>query len=1315
VKTQTKSIIEIKREIRDSTGFVTTLPLNEEVVNISDAILEGSLKGISVLNERIKSHYQQAVRWLLLQIRNHTILMEFINDSDLASILVTEFRSYIRCSEMGSGIIQEVDINDLKGLLLRFLVEIEKIFNRYLVDVFVYGTLMSNESRHYLIESNEFLEEDAIENSSLFDLGEYPMLVSPGNDTVFGECYRIPLKTLQLLDKIEGHPYYYQRSWCYLKSKRRAIVYQASQKITLDAPLIPDGRWSFSHEQAFPTTSHQSRELSLTEMISRQEDLDHLPLSLSQQYLWYKTKSESDCNVAAAYQIVGCLNLSVLDQSLRQVISRHSILRATFPGINGKPVQVVSLDTTLGLSVVDLQDFPVLGKQTHIDDVITKHFKKSFNIELDPLLCVKILLVSPNEYILSLTMHRLIADEWSLNIFVQEILFCYEEVVNERTISSQAATHQYTDFSRLQTQRLQGGVLECQLEYWKHQLDKSLTGLDIPSEQARLLPPDQNGQYEKQYLKISEESTRELKLLSEREGLTLFVILLSVLKLLLHRYTQSEDILVASSITNRNETQNQKIIGPLSNIFPIRTQFKDGMSFKELSTNVDQKISDISSKKDIPFDYLLDLLSFPHDNHAQHPLLQVKFTLNSQPQLYLKSQGLIISPLPVESVVNTAFALALSVEESDQELLISWEYNTGIYDIGTVERMMGHFQTLSNSVVSDIDRSITTLPLLTLAEQHQLLKTWNPAQPEYARDVCLHRLIEDQVKKSAGAVAVRFEGEELTYLELNQRANQLAHYLHTLGVTPETPVALCMEMSLDLAVAILGLLKAGGVYVPIEPTYPVDRISFILDDTKVSILLTQEKLVSNLGNFDTKVVCIDSICQVIDQESIENPVTGVTGENLAYILYTSGSTGEPKGVQLSHAVCCSRELWQQKTFNLTHSDRILMKSAWSSREFLWPLIVGAQVIMARSGGYQDTQYLAKLISEQQITIVSLVPSVLKFLLEEPNIETFTSLRHIISTGESISIDLQEECLNRLPAQLHNIYGLNEANYSTHWLCHREHQQQGKVPIGYPTDMQIYLLDRHLQMVPIGVAGEIHISGFGLAKGYFNRPNLNAERFIPNFLSTDTNSRLFKTGDLACYRSDGTIEYLGRLDYQVNIRGLRIELGEIEFVLRQHSAVQEAVVIEREDIPGEKSLTGYIVLNQDLHFPVNELRDHLKQKLPDYMIPAVFIQLDVLPMTPNGKISRLALPKPSRKHLNVDKPFVAPTSRIEKQIANLWDSVLKVDRISIHDTFFELGGYSLLAARIISHLHRIFGVELSLQTFIENPTIAELSIILSESI
>ncbi|AFZ28263.1 amino acid adenylation enzyme/thioester reductase family protein (plasmid) [Cylindrospermum stagnale PCC 7417] len=1316
--TKTKSTAEIKRQIQDSNFTTTSLSPNQretkEVDASVDTILESSFGSILSSDASVKSHYQQAVKWLLLQIRYHTILMEFVDKSDLCEILAVAFRRYKHhYSRIEIGLVQEVDTKDLQGLLLSALAEVEKIFNRHLVEVFVYGTLMSNESRHYLIESTEFLGEDAIENADLFDLGAYPMLVLHGNNTVFGECYRISLKTLQLLDKVEGHPHYYQRCWCYLKSERRAIVYKGSQAMTLNSQCIPDGRWSFSRKQAISTTLSQTKESLLAEVFSLEGNLDELPLSLAQQYLWYKTQSEPDnsvYNVAASYKIVGCLDLSVLDQSLREVIRRHSILRTTFPTVNGKPVQIVSLDPTFTLSVMDLQDVPEVDRVSHIDDVLTEQVRQSFNIERDPLLCMKLLLVDEEEHILLLTMHRLIADEWSLNLFVQEMVLLYEALMAGTTLLLPEVTHQYTDFSRQQRQYLQGDVLEEQLKYWKHQLHSNLTALDLPTEQPKSLPQACS---KKQHSKLSKELISSLKLLAEQEKVTLFTILLTVLKILLYRYTQSTDIIVGSYIANRNQAQTKELVGPLANTLFIRTQLKDGLSFRELLTHVDQVVLDASNNQDIPFDYVLDVLQLQHNND-QSSLLQVKFTLRGEPKLAIGSQELILSTLEIKDV-NEGFALALLIEEVEQELLASWEYSTSLFDADTVGRMIGHFQTLLSGIVANPEQSISTLPLLTSEEQNQLLVSWNPEQPEYSKNICLHELIEAQVEKSPTAVAIRFEGEQLTYLELNQRANQLAHHLQTLGVTSETPVGLCMEMSLYLAVAILGLFKAGGVYVPLEPTYPVDRIAFVLEDTQLPILLTQEKFLERLPKLEMQVVCLDTIWEALAQKSIENPVSGVTGENIAYILYTSGSTGKPKGVQLSHSVCCSRELWEQKTFKLTESDRVLMKSSWSSREFFWPLIVGAQVIMARSGGYQDSKYLAKLISEQGVTVISLVPSVLKLLLEEPKIETCTSLRHVISTGEALPNDLQEEFLNRLPAQLHNVYGLNEANYSTHWTYKRENQQQGKVPIGYPTDMQIYLLDPHLQLVPIGVPGEIHISGFGLAQGYFNRPNLNAERFIPNFLSTNTSSRLFKTGDLARYRSDGVIEYLGRIDYQVNIRGLRVELGEIEFVLKHHSAVREAVVIQREDTPGDKSLVGYVVLNKDHHASVNELRHHLKQKLPDYMIPAVFVYLDALPMTPNGKVARLALPVPSRKRSKADKTFVAPTNSVERQIADIWASVLKVDQISIHDDFFELGGYSLLATRVIARLHKIFGVELSLQGFTEKPTIAELSIALKESV
>lgn len=596
-----------------------------------------------------------------------------------------------------------------------------------------------------------------------------------------------------------------------------------------------------------------------------------------------------------------------------------------------------------------------------------------------------------------------------------------------------------------------------------------------------------------------------------------------------------------------------------------------------------------------------------------------------------------------------------------------------------------------------------------------MLQAWNQTQADYPENICVHQLFEAQVEKTPDAVAVIFEQEQLTYRQLNQRANQLAHHLKTLGVRPDVLVGVYLERSLEMVVALLGILKAGGAYVPLDPAAPPDRHAFILEDTQVLITLTQAQLAERLPQ-QTPVLCLDTHWEQIAQQSQENPSCEATANHLIYVIYTSGSTGQPKGVMITHAGICNQLHWRQATFPLTATDQVLQTisvsfdpSVW---QICWPLTVGAQLVLPCPGGHRDSAYLVKVIAQQQITVIALVPSMLRVLMEEPGVEHCRCLRYVFCGGEALSADLQARFFERLNLEqvLHNVYGPTEASIdATFWVCQRQ-TNFPVAPIGRPiANTQVYILDANLQPVAIGEPGELHIGGVGLARGYLNRPALTAEKFITHPYSSQPNARLYKTGDLARYLPDGNIEFLGRIDHQVKLRGFRIELEEIEVTLNQFPGVQQSVVLAREDVPGDKRLVAYVVAS-GAQLPVNELRRALKQKLPDYMVPAAFVMLDELPLNPNGKINRSALPAPQP-----DRPelaaFVAPQDPIEQELAQIWQQVLNLQSIGVTDHFFDLGGSSLLAAQLLSQIEAKFNQRLALATLLQAPTIQQLAEVL----
>ncbi|MEA2176285.1 MAG: hypothetical protein QOD00_3877, partial [Blastocatellia bacterium] len=619
------------------------------------------------------------------------------------------------------------------------------------------------------------------------------------------------------------------------------------------------------------------------------------------------------------------------------------------------------------------------------------------------------------------------------------------------------------------------------------------------------------------------------------------------------------------------------------------------------------------------------------------------------------------------------------------------------------------------AIVSDFDQPINTLPLLSATERQQLLIEWNHTSKEYPQDICLHQLFEAQVERTPDATALIFEDQELSYQELNERANQLAHYLQEMGVGAEVLVGICMERSVEMVVSLLSILKAGGAYVPMDPQYPLERLSLMIEDAGGPVLLTQEHLLDRLPPSESKVVCVDSDWNVILQQRADNLQERLRPENLAYVIYTSGSTGKPKGVMISHDAICNRLFWMQEAYQLSASDRVLQKTPYtfdvSVWEFFWPLLNGAQLVVARPGGHQDSAYLVRLIIERQITVLHFVPSMLQAMLEEPAFEKCDSLREVICSGEALPYNLQERVFERLKTtSLRNLYGPTEAAVDvTHWTCERASQERG-VPIGRPiANIHIHILDEHLEPVAIGVPGHLHIGGVGLARGYFHQPHLTAEKFIPDPHSSIHGARLYRTGDLARYLPDGAIEFMGRLDHQIKLRGNRIEAGEVEAALVQHSGVREAVVVVREDTPGDKRLVAYVVCNREQGTSTDELRVHLKRLLPEYMIPSAYVALDELPLTANGKLDRQSLPAPDTSRPAVASELVQPRNSLEEALALLWAKTLGVAQVGVFDNFFELGGHSVLATQLITRLQEVFPTDLPLLTlFFQDPTVAGLA-------
>jgi amino acid adenylation domain-containing protein len=821
----------------------------------------------------------------------------------------------------------------------------------------------------------------------------------------------------------------------------------------------------------------------------------------------------------------------------------------------------------------------------------------------------------------------------------------------------------------------------------------------------------------RQSIELPRELTENLKALSRKEGVTLFMTLLAAFQTLLYRYTGQQDIVVGSPIANRNRTDIEGLIGFFVNTLVLRTTFDRNLTFRDLLARVRKTALEAYDHQDLPFEKLVEELR-PDRSLTHSPLFQVMFVLQNTPAGSRELSGLALNPVKLEN--NTAkFDLTLSIIENSHGLRASWEYSTDLFDETTIARMAGHYRRLLEGVAADPDETVSDLPILTESEKHQLLVEWNDTRRDYPRDRCIHQLFEAQVEKTPDAIAVVFEDQQLTYGELNRQANQLARYLMRLGVGPEKRVGICVERSLEMIIGLLAILKAGGAYVPQDPCFPKERLAFIWKDSHISVLLSQKHLIEALPPFNGTLVCLDRDWDEISRENDEKPKDGTIAENLAYVTYTSGSTGLPKGVQIPHCNVINVLTHVRQVLGLTAQDAIpLMANICfdiSVMEFLLPLVTGARLVVVSSQAVTDGTRIDELLSDSGVTILHATPATWRLLLQTPW-EGASNLT-ILSGGEALLSELAAQLAVK-GSSMWNLYGPTETTiYSSGARCGRD-LQQGTVPIGQPiANTQLYILDDHLQPVPIGVSGHLCIAGDGLARGYLDRADLTAQSFMPHPYSKDAGARLYQTGDLARYLPDGNIEYLGRLDHQVKIRGFRIELGEIEAVLSLHSALREVAVLAREEPDNPKSeiqnpksdkwLVAYLVRSPGA-VTVAELRTFLREKLPDYMIPSRFVFLDAMPLTSNGKVDRKALPEPDRDTSEPAAGYVAPGTVVEELIAEIWAEVLKLDKIGIHDNFFDLGGHSLKATQVMSRVREMFRMDLALRILFEAPTVAELA-------
>jgi amino acid adenylation domain-containing protein len=1046
------------------------------------------------------------------------------------------------------------------------------------------------------------------------------------------------------------------------------------------------------------------KQTPLVKPVSREKPL---PLSFAQQRLWFIDQLEGEngvYNVPFFWQISGILNINALEKAILEIIHRHEILRTSFSIVNESPIQIIHTQPELKIEILDWEQVAEKDKFSKAKHLATAELQKPYDLAKAPLLRVKLLKLADKSHLLLLVIHHIVCDGWSMDIFRKELFTLYTAFCNGESSSLPPLSLQYADFAHWQRSYLQGENLNKQLNYWQQQLAEINPLLELPTDYQR--PSVQSFKGRSEFLEIDLNLTQKLKRLSQESGTTLFMTLLAVFALLLSRYSNQNDIVVGSAIANRNRQEIEPLIGFFVNTLALRTNLQGNPSFRELLQRVKQVTLDAYDHQDLPFEKLIDELGLER-SLAHHPLFQVAFGLQSGTPEKIELPGLTLTRFEWENT-TTFFDLSLIFRETPQGLTGEWEYATDLFADATIQRMKEHFAVLLKQITDNPHQSINNLSLLT-EDEIQQLQTWNHSQTEYPQDKTLVDLFAEQVIKNPDNLAVVFESENLTYQQLNEKADQLADYLiENYLMQPDTLIGISVERSLEMIIGVLGILKAGGAYVPIDPNYPQERIELMLEDSGISVLLTQSFLVNKLP-LDSLKNLVEVV--YLDDRSRQDAKTQrkqqrkicknqVKPDNLAYVIYTSGSTGKPKGVMIEHKAIVNLALAWAEKFQVKNYSRLLQFGSFSFDlsigEIATALSAGACLYLGNKDTLLPGQSLVNFLTEHKITHGFLSPSALSVLPKA----SFPDLQCITVGGEVCPAELVSQWGRE--QHLYNCYGPTESTVTAAiYLC----QPNGEKPaIGKPIpNANIYILDANNQLFPPGIPGELCISGVGLARGYLNRPEITAEKFIEIDLFGKT-ERIYKTGDLAKWNAKGNLEYLGRIDEQVKLRGFRIELGEIESLLLQHPLVQEAVVILYE-IDSNPRLIAYIMATEKSANVAEKVREYLKNRIPNYMIPSQIMVLDQFPLTANGKLDRRALPAPDT---TASSDLEIPVTPTEELLASLWQGLLKVKSVGRSDNFFELGGHSLLATQLVTRIRDIFGVEVPVRKIFEQNILSELA-------
>jgi len=1025
-----------------------------------------------------------------------------------------------------------------------------------------------------------------------------------------------------------------------------------------------------------------------------------LPLSFAQQRLWFLDQLEpgtSAYTLAVRRRFHDPLDVTALASACTELARRHESLRTTFVSRDGQPVQRIADPKPVALELIDLESVLQEDRAGAANRIIQEQAQQPFDLAHGPLFRPLLIRLGPDDHELLMSVHHIIADGWSLDILARELDVLYEALVTGRPSPLPELPIQYMDFVLWQRRRLTGDVLQTKLRHWRGRLTGPLTPAELPTDHPRGLRSTAAGA--SHWFALPHPLTQRLRELSHRERTTPFMTLLAAFKALLARYTGQEDIVVGTAVANRNDMELEPVVGFFANTLALRTDLGGDPTFRELLARVRETCLDAYAHQDMPFEQLVEELQ-PERTLGQNPLFQVNFVWQDA------TTGADLAYAPVSS----PFDLTLFIRDgTDGTLSATVRYKRDLFEPETIARLAGHYRTLLEGVAADPDRRLAALPLLSEAEAHRLLIECNATATPYPCDRSVHALFEDQVEATPDAVALAFEGASLTYRALDRRANRLAHHLRALGVGPERLVGVWMERSVDMIVALLGILKAGGAYLPFDLLAPRARLAFMLSDAKVDLLLTQERMLPRLPPHAVRTLCLDAGGDGIWAQPDTRLGGSVGADGLAYVMYTSGSTGEPKGVAVTHRNVV--RLVKNTDYAHFGSDEVSLQLAplsFDASTFeIWGALLNGGRLAIAPPGVLSVEELGAVLARYGVTTLWLTAGLFHQVVDR-RIEILCSLHQLLTGGDVLSPAHVKRMLEALPGcRLINGYGPSEN--TTFTCCHTvtNATSHGRsVPIGRPiANTRVYVLDRHLRPVPIGVPGELWIAGDGVARGYVDRPALTAERFVVHRFSETLEERLYRSGDLVRWLSDGTLEFLGRLDDQVKVRGYRVEPGEIEATLSRHRRVREVAVVAHRTGGGDRYLVAYIV--GDGSVDPHDLREFLRSKLPDYMVPAAFLALDRLPLTANGKVDRQALPAPEANAGTVDSS-AEPQDELEQKLVKIWQDVLAVNLIAIHDNFFDLGGHSLLAVQMFAQLEEQLGVTLPLATLFQAPTIAGLA-------